>query len=390
MPSPLPTKALLIKPIGAHCSMRCSYCFYTPPEELFHGPPLMTVATRRTLQRAAVDTLGADVHLCWQGGEPTLAGLDFYRQAIDEQKALTDGRGMNNSMQTNGLHVDQAWAAFVAKEQMLMGLSMDGPPLLHDLCRKDRQGKGTGYRVCDAARRLLDAGAQVNALCCLSAYNIEYAYEIYDYLKEIGLTHMQFLPIVEGDDRTPGVLADFSVPPEAYGRMLCKLWDAWLADFTQNGPTTHIRFFESFSLRALGGQALDCEMHPTCGRYAVVERDGSIFPCDFFVEAFWKLGTIDEGLEAALCTPKNRHFAELRGIMQPTACRDCPAAFFCHGGCLKFRRLGGSIQPLSSLCAAYKQFVNHALPYVPFVTSVLQWRDIHKTIPSHEEGQTHA
>lgn len=373
MHSSLPTKALLIKPVGAQCSMRCSYCFYAPPATLFHGPKVMTAKTRQTIQSAALQTLGEKVHLCWQGGEPTLAGLTFYKEAIEEQKCLTSGRGMCNSIQTNGLHIDAAWADFIHKAQILVGLSLDGPPQLHDLCRKDIHGNATGHIVHDAAQRLMDIGANVNVLCCISAQNVTHGVEIYEYFKAQGLNHMQFIPIVEGLAQKPGTPSPLSVEATAYGRFLCQLWDAWLADFSAEGPQTHVRFFESFCLAALGSAAVDCEMHHGCGLYAVVEHDGSIYPCDFFVEKCWRLGTVEDGLANVLTSAKARHFAELRPMMRPKGCLACPAAFFCHGGCLKFRRLGGSILPHNALCAAYTQFAQHALPHVPFVSAVMQW-----------------
>lgn len=366
---PVSTRSLLIKPVGAACNLRCAYCFYTPRAEMFASGEVMSAAVRGNIQAEALRCCGPDVTLCWQGGEPTLAGLDFYRQALEEQKRLTSGQGMINTLQTNGLLLDEAWASFLARNRVLVGLSLDGLPTFHDRYRRDAGGCGTGARVLDAAKRLLDAGAAVNVLCCVTAHTAARAREIYEAFLELGLRHMQFIPVVEAD-ASGERQAEFSLTAAAYGAFLCDLWDAWLEDFTLSGPASHIRFFESFCRRSLGFMPLDCEMHPTCGLYAVVERDGSVFPCDFFVEPFWKLGNVQEGLDTVLCGRRALHFNELR-LLRDAACNLCPWGHFCHGGCLKYRRVGMKLHTKTVLCEAYKMFFAHAEQDMPLIGETL-------------------
>ncbi len=354
--------AVLAKPVGPRCNLRCGYCFYQPERRGFaSGTGDLRLMSETTLHRLTAEVLRLSVprpSLCWQGGEPTLAGLAFYERALALQRELGRDRAISNSLQTNGLLLDRQWTAFLRREGFLVGLSLDGPRDLHDAQRRDASGAGSWQRVMDAARRLQDSEVPVNALCCLTSASAARAEELYAFFTEEGFAHVQFIPLLEAMQPDSGEPAAFSLTPEAYGDMLCRLWNLWLGAL-ESGHSMGVRFFESFCHRALGLPPTLCEMYPGCGAYAVVERDGGIYPCDFFVSSHWRLGSLNQGLPEVLTSPKARHFNEIRLLLQPE-CRRCPWLAFCHGGCLKYRRLGLRLLPRTFFCEAYKTFFAHA------------------------------
>lgn len=354
---PLVPSAVLVKPVGPRCNLRCAYCFYQPERRGMGVGGLMDEATLRRLTVEVLRLPTPRPGVCWQGGEPTLAGLAFYERAVALQRALGRGRSVANSLQTNGLLLDRHWAAFLRREGFLVGLSLDGPEDLHDAHRRDASGAGSWQKVMDAGRRLQDAEVPVNTLCCLTPASAARAEEVYAFFAEQSFDHVQFIPLLEAARPGGNEPAAYSLTAEAYGEALCRLWNLWLAAL-ESGRAVGVRFFESFCLRALGQPPTLCEMYPGCGAYAVVERDGDIYPCDFFVSEDWRLGSLKQGLPEVLASPRARHFNEIRLLLQPE-CRRCPWLSFCHGGCLKYRRLGRPL-PKTFFCKAYQRFFSHA------------------------------
>ncbi len=394
--------SLLVKPVGGRCNLRCAYCFYRP-EERGDAERVMRPETLRLLTQEALRLETPRPSLCWQGGEPTLAGPAFYKDAVALQRKLGGGREIANSLQTNGLAIDRQWAAFLRKHGFLVGLSLDGPRDLHDAHRRDPDGAGTWRRVMDAAGRLRDAGVPVNILCSVTALSAGRVDELFAFFTEQGFEHVQFTPIMEADglprtnpagsdsagmgpastnsagadaaetgpagadaaetapagaDSAGAGLAGFSLSAEAYGKFLCRLWDLWTGHMDRGGRMG-IRFFESFCHRAFGLAPTLCEMYPGCGTYAVVEQDGGIYPCDFFAGEEWRLGNLEQGLLKALHSPKSRHFNELR-LMLRSECLRCDWKPWCHGGCLKYRKIGARPLPRTFFCRAYLRFFAHA------------------------------
>ena len=359
--------SLLVKPVGARCNLRCSYCFYHPDKRELGS--VMQPPALRLLIAQALRLPVPRPELCWQGGEPTLAGLAFYRQAVELQKELGQGREIANSLQTNGLLLDRKWAAFLKENGFLVGLSLDGPERLHDANRLGPDGRGSWRKVMDAAERLQDAGVPVNILCSLTEQAATAGDELFEFFIAGGFTHVQFTPLLEADAAGKGP-AHFSLTPERYGTFLCRLWDRWL-EALERGKAMGVRFFESFCHQAFGLAPTLCEMYPGCGTYAVVEHDGSVYPCDFFVTGQWRLGTLEQGLLEILQSPGARHFNEIR-LMLRTECRDCFWKAWCHGGCLKYRRLGPRLLPKTWFCESYRAFFAHAWPDLPRVSAAVR------------------
>lgn len=354
---------VLIKPAGPDCNLACRYCFYLPKQKQFPETPThrMSPQILEETVRQAMEGGGEEVVFAWQGGEPTLMGVAFFEQAVEfERRHGRGGQVVGNGLQTNGLLIDDRWCRFLRQADFLVGLSLDGPAHVHNHYRVTRGGRPTWERVVAAARRMLDTGVQVNALTVVNDYSACYACEIYEFLKEIGLRHMQFIPCCEWDPHRPGVPAPFSASPAQLGVFLCTLFDCWLADFDDGAPTTFVRWFDSLFATYVRVPPPECTLLPECGRYLVVEHNGDVFSCDFYVEPAWKLGNVlTDDLADLLNSPQQKRFG-LRKAELPPACQECRWLTHCRGGCPKERpRVLAEAKP-SYFCEAYRTFFAHA------------------------------
>lgn len=358
-----PLSFILVKPSGPDCNLACSYCFYTCKAQYFGGETVhrMDSHTLETLMRKSLQRPGEGMGFGWQGGEPTLMGLDFFKQVIEYQKQYGKGMRVSNSLQTNGILIDDSWAKFLGEYSFLVGLSIDGPAHIHDKYRVDRGVKPTHAKVEHAARLMLDANVAVNSLSVVTEESSRHAKEIYDYLKGLGFQYMQFIPIMEMDAADPRKVADFSVTAFSYGTFLCELFDLWLADFKEGRPTTSIRQFETYAAVYLGHEAFECTARKTCGDYLVVEHNGEVYSCDFFVEDTWKLGSVhdERSLADMLNSKRQTLFGEVKAKLDDR-CLRCPWLRFCHGGCPKDRLRNPATKRFNPFCESVKMFFSHA------------------------------
>jgi uncharacterized protein len=319
--------------------------------------------TDAVLEETIRQVLGQGEHSVsfgWQGGEPTLMGLPFFEKAVQLQIRHGRRHTVGNGLQTNGLLLDREWAAFLRRYNFLVGLSLDGPEHVHDRYRRSRGGKGSWTQVADRARMLLDSGVEVNALSVVNDYSVRFPEEIYRFHKGLGLMHMQFIPCVETDPTDSTRAASFSVSGEAYGRFLVRLFDLWLADFDGPTATTSIRFFDSVFHRYVGLPAPECTLEETCGVYVVVEHNGDVYSCDFFVQPEWKLGNVMTGRLAEMFnSPRQRRFGEWKAELPPR-CGSCRWRSLCRGGCTKDRIRDPRDNRLNHFCRAYEMFFEHA------------------------------
>ncbi len=354
--------SVLVKPAGPDCNMACAYCFYLEKSALFPGAKSrrMNEEILREMIKKVMGQSLQEVSFGWQGGEPTLMGLPFFEKAVEFQKEYGRNQVVGNGLQTNGLLIDKHWAEFFKEYKFLVGLSIDGPEHVHDHYRLMGNGKGSWSRVVEKARLLLDAGVEVNALAVVNDYSVQYAEEIYEYLKSIGLNYMQFIPCVETDPRSPGQSAPFTVPAEKYGEFLCAVFDLWLADFDGDMPSTSIRFFDSVFFHYAGLPPPECTLQEECGVYVVVEHNGDVYSCDFFVEPEWKLGNVmKDDLRILLNSEKQRDFGRAKATL-PKECQDCHWLRYCRGGCTKDRLHNPLNRTLNHLCSSFKIFFKHA------------------------------
>jgi uncharacterized protein len=345
--------SLLIKPASAVCNLDCEYCFYLDRE----ADPYIALPGRRmsleTLERL-VDTYLFYSYpssvFAFQGGEPTLAGLPFFEKLIEyQQQHGRGGQSVANALQTNAVLIDKHWCDLFRSYNWLLGVSLDGPEEINDLYRFNKERRGTWKRVMQSVDLLQANKVEFNILCVLSTANVEKPKELYRFYRKLGIDNIQFIPLAEFDGN--GNRLPFTITAEQYGRFLCEIFDLWWPERRK----VRIRFFDNLAEALAGQKPGTCTMHETCDSYVVVEYNGDIYPCDFFVEAPWKLGniTVDSWGEIARRT-RRYSFASKKTLAHPE-CQVCEYQSVCHGGCPKFRH-GPSrrFEDLDYFCSAYK------------------------------------
>jgi uncharacterized protein len=354
--------SVLIKPAGPDCNLDCSYCFYLDRSDQFSGAKVHRMS-ERVLEETVKQVLqqgGRHVSFGWQGGEPTLAGLPFFEKAVEFQTTYGNGKSVGNGLQTNGILLDKGWARFLRQYSFLVGLSLDGPEHVHDRYRHFKGGQASWKEVVDRAKMLLDAGVEVNALTVVNDYSVQFPEEIYNVHKELGLNYMQFIPCLETDPSDSSKAAQFSVSAESYGKFLVRLFDLWQADFDGPVATTSIRAFDSLFHKYVGLSAPDCTLLQTCGVYVVVEHNGDIYSCDFFVQPEWKLGNLMDGsIVEMLNSPLQTKFGVWKSDL-PEKCLQCQWLSPCRGGCTKDRIRDPRDSNLNHFCQSYITFFEHA------------------------------
>ncbi len=355
----MPPLNLLIKPASGRCNMRCRYCFYADEtsrrEVRDYGlmeESVLEEMTRKALAHAEnVCTFG------FQGGEPTLRGLDFFRRAVEyQQKYNVNHVRIENALQTNGLLIDGEWADFLAREKFLVGLSMDGMASLHNRNRPDAKGEGTLRRVLDTAALLKEKGVTFNTLTVVTGDTADKIDLIYDFFARHDLRWQQYIPCLDAFGEKQDWLT-----AEKYARFLKKLFDRW-ADDVMNGRFIYIRQFENYVGMLLGQPAENCGMMGMCGMQYTVEADGSVYPCDFYVLDPYRLGSFVTDDFATL--DEKRHalrFVEDSAV-KDRECLACEYYPLCRGGCRRDRDDGAGRLSRTRFCAAYKEFFAYALP----------------------------
>ncbi len=352
---------LLIKPSGSDCNLDCSYCFYkNRPSQIGTGRQRMSeqVLEQMIKDYMALGFTGAG--FAWQGGEPTLMGLDFYRKAVELQnKYRTAGQIVENSLQTNAVLFDDQWCQFLHDNNFLVGISIDGPKEIHDYYRIDHAGGGTFDKVVWAIDLCKKHKVEFNVLILVNDKNVGHPQAVVDFLLDKEIKFLQFIPCYETD--ASGKVADFSVRPQQYGEFLCRVFDIW----QKNGPANlSIRDFDSVLNYLLIGRHTVCTFDRQCSAYIVIEHNGDAFCCDFFVRPKWRLGNILEtniGELAGSVVKKN--FANAKCKLS-NRCLICRHLSICRGGCMKDRIIGdnGDFAKESYFCPAYKQFFDYTLP----------------------------
>jgi uncharacterized protein len=303
------------------------------------------------------------VHFGWHGGEPTLAGIEFYRQVVELQdRYLPAGWRCLNNIQTNGTLLNARWCSFLAEHHFAVGLSIDGPANLHNASRPDRRGRPTHERAMRGLRLLRAAGIEPDVLCTLNALTASHPTEVYRFFVDQNVQWVQFLPVVE---RAPGGgVSQRSVTPEAMGEFLCTIFDEWVRHDVERIGVQN--FLECF-LVVTGKPANLCVMSRTCGQVLAMEHDGSVYSCDHYVDPAHRLGEVmSDGLAALVGSPEQIAFGEAKHDSLPACCRECPVGFLCHGGCPKdrFATTPDGEAGLNYLCAGYLRLYSHVLPYL--------------------------
>jgi serine-type anaerobic sulfatase-maturating enzyme len=380
-----PSFHLLAKPTGAICNLDCTYCFFLSKEALYPGSPfrmaddVLEAYIRQLLEAHQTP----EVTIAWQGGEPTLMGLDFFRRAMDlVQRWRRPGQRIEHTIQTNGTLLNDEWAEFFAEHQVLVGLSIDGPKDVHDTYRVNKAGRGSFDDVIRGHEVLRRHGVEVNILCTVHAANQDRALEVYRYFRdELGARYLQFIPIVErvtedelplanqgwgerrGSDRplytqSGGLVTERSVDAQAFGRFHVEIFEEWVR---RDVGTVFVQMFDT-TLGAHVGQHSLCIFSPTCGTALALEHNGDLYSCDHYVEPDHLLGNIKrEHMLTLVASPQQQKFGQDKRDTLPQYCRDCTVRYACNGGCPRerFIETPDGEPGLNYLCAGYKEFFEH-------------------------------
>lgn len=384
----------MAKPVSSTCNLDCTYCYYLSKETLPGGPPtgrMSDEVLELFVRQYIASSPGPEVIFSWQGGEPTLLGLDFFRKVVAfEKKHARPGQKIENDLQTNGTLLNEEWCGFLKENRFLVGLSIDGPREIHDHYRVTKGGRPTFDLVFAAAKMLQRFGIPFNTLTCVHRFNGRKPLDVYKFLRqELNSTYLQFIPIVEfkhfartapntwdaallpkdGDpEARPGhphsVVTDWSVDPDDWGYFLCKVFDRW---FDRDIGAVMVNHIETLVAQHLGLPSQMCIYSENCGRAVAVENDGSLYSCDHYVYPEYRIGNLKAGaLDEMVFSPRQKDFGRAKSATLPQYCRQCAFLTDCWGECPKNRilRTPDGEPGLNYLCRGFKQFFAHATPEI--------------------------
>lgn len=359
----------MVKPVGSMCNLRCNYCYYLDKELQVGKPKIMSEELLEKYIKDYINGTDSDsVIFCWHGGEPLLAGKEFYRKAISFQKKYCKGKKIENTIQTNGTLIDREWADLFASEGFLTGVSIDGPESIHNTNRP-----GSYEKAIRGVGILKEAGAEFNTLSAISAASAGHGKESYRFFKEIGSHYMQFLPVVEhvkevegysrpvicSPEDPNGHIAPWSVTARDYGIFLVDVFDTWVEE--GDIGNYYVQIFDATLSRMCGLQAGVCSMNDSCGDAMVVEHDGSVYCCDHFVYPQFKLGNIcEKTLREMYGTSLQFQFGAAKSSDLPDKCRKCAWTSLCNGECPKHRFSSDGY--VNYLCTGLQHFFRHSTP----------------------------
>jgi len=381
---------VIAKPTGPLCNLGCRYCFYLEKENLY--PEIDQWAMPDEILETFIKQYiqGQDapaVSFAWQGGEPTLLGVDFFRRAVQLQKKYSDGKKIENCFQTNGIRLDEEWGAFLAENKFLVGLSIDGPEEYHDRFRVDKGGKPTFAKVMAGREALVRNEVEFNTLTCVQSHNSGAPHQVYDFLKEIGQGFMQFIPIVErrviepqeggltliaSEDPDEAKVTEWSVRPLQYGKFLSAVFDEWVR---KDVSSYYVQIFDTSLEAWYHGSSSLCVFQETCGKALAIEHNGDLYSCDHYVYPENRLGNIVETpLYELVSSEQQQLFGDRKRNRLPAYCLECPVLFACHGECPKHRfiKTPDGEPGLNYLCRGYKHFFKHIDPWMRYMAGELR------------------
>jgi uncharacterized protein len=391
----------MVKPIGSACNLDCKYCYYLSKEKLLgqqRGKRMADDLLEEHIRQYIQGQDGQQIVFSWQGGEPTLLGLDFYSKVVELQKKYQPAhQRIENDLQTNGMLLDAEWCEFLKQNSFLVGLSIDGPPELHDAYRVTRGGKPTFDKVFAAARLMKKHGVRFNTLSVINRLNVKRPLDVYRFLtREIGSKYVQFIPCIEPKDfettapqyweasklpivgtpaAKPGspdsVVTDWSVDPDDWGVFLCKCFDEWCG---KDVGRVLVNLFETAVAQTMGMPAQICIFNDFCGKALAIEQDGSVYCCDHYVYPEYRLGNIRERpIWEMVFSRRQMEFGLGKRDALPGYCRRCPHLKLCWGECPKNRliRTPDGEVGLNYLCGGLKRFFAHAEPHIKRIVNEL-------------------
>jgi uncharacterized protein len=386
---------VMTKPIGPICNLDCRYCFYLEKERLYQDErrwkmpaEVLENYIRQYIQSQPMSEVG----FAWQGGEPTLLGVDYFRNVRSLQDRHARGKTITNALQTNGTLLDDEWCEFLAKEKFLVGLSVDGPRELHNTYRVDKQGLDSFDDVWRGLKLLKKHGVEFNTLTVINRANSREPLKVYKFLREFGSGFMQFIPLVErtytgndlpldyappaepGEEAARYPVTDWSVEPRQLGKFLITIFDEWVG---RDVGRVFVQTFDVALGNWIGAPPGLCVFSPTCGSALAIEHNGDVYSCDHYVYPKFKLGNLTQTPLAQLVeSPFQRKFGQDKLDALPRYCIECDVRFACHGECPKHRfiRTPTGDPGLNYLCAGYKAFFTHVDPYMKQMSMLLHAR----------------
>lgn len=386
---------IMLKPAGSLCNLDCQYCYYLDKSEIYGGhEPRMSIDMLETVVKEYIGANDVpEVTFNWHGGEPLILGLDFYKKALEFERKYADGKIIHNTLQTNGTLITAEWADFLAKNDFLVGISIDGPADIHDRYRRDKGGYPTFDRVMAGLMNLQRAGAEYNTMSTVNKFSEGRGLEVYLFLKSLGSRFMQFMPVVEHvkyptdakgkmnkrlrpfivKPSTEGaMLSPWSISDIAYGKFMCDIFDYWVRN---DVGRYYVNLFDATLANWCGAMPGTCVHARVCGGNAVIEHNGDLYPCDHFVYPEYLLGNIRENdIKTLMQSQKQTDFGLDKRSALPTKCARCKYLFACNGECPKhrFNRTENGETGLNALCMGYFKFFDHVAPYMDMMKSLLQ------------------
>ena len=381
---------VMVKPTGPVCNLNCTYCYYLDKKKLYPGrndfklpEDLLEKFIKEYIEAQQVPV----VTFVWQGGEPTLLGIEYFKKIVEIQKKYSAGKNIENAFQTNGTRLDDDWCKFFTDNKILVGISIDGEEHNHDRFRKTNSGGPTFKIVMKGIELLHRHKVEFNTLSVVNSYNVHYGTETYRFLKKIGSGFMQFLPAVErigdisGDDRPSvvspvynqkAVVTDWSVGARDYGKFLISIFNEWVRN---DVARYYVQIFDATLANFVGEMPGVCIFSETCGDALAMEHNGDIFSCDHYVFPEYFLGNINDKSLAAMATSQEQFdFGVSKRNSLPSFCLRCEVRYACHGECPKHRIINtpDGKPGLNYLCEGYKMFFKHAEPYMEFMAKELK------------------
>jgi uncharacterized protein len=374
---------VMAKPTGAICNLDCAYCFFLSKEQLYPNSNFrMSDEVMENYIRQTIEAQSApEITIAWQGGEPTLMGLDFYRRVAEVvEKYRRPGTTIQNTIQTNGVQLNEEWCEFLREHNVLVGISVDGPRAMHDTYRRDKGGGPTFDKVIKGLRLMQQKGVEFNILCTINNVNSQHPLEVYKFFRDdLGARYIQMIPIVERiNDNGLTIfqqgrrVTDRSVTPHQYGRFLIEIFDEWVR---HDVGEVFIQMFDGVLISWLRGHSSLCIFRPTCGDGVALEHNGDLYSCDHFVEPKYLLGNIlKTPLVQLVNSDQQRSFGQDKQTSLPKYCRECEYLFACHGECPKNRFLDtpDGESGLNYLCAGLKAYFAHVDPHMRVLADLLR------------------
>lgn len=376
---------IMPKPIGSTCNIDCTYCYYLEKDVLYgkNQNNAMTISLLEKFTKEYIETQPTpDVNFTWHGGEALMRGIEFFKKAVEFQKFYGEGRVIMNTLQTNGIMLNDEWCKFFKENNFLLGISIDGPQHCHDKYRLDKRGNGTFEKTMRGVELLNKYGVEFNVLAVVNSYNVQFPLEVYKFFKSIGAHYIQFTPVVErsaerndglkllsANDNEVTAVTDWSVEPLAFGKFMTTIFDEWVQNDVGN---YFVIMFDSTLANFVKQPPAQCIWAKTCGHAGAMEFNGDVYACDHYVFPEYKLGNINQTpLLSLMLAPEQIRFGQAKYTRLPKQCEECSYLTLCYGECPKnrFTKTAAGEDGLNYLCKGFKHYFSHTYPYMEFMAN---------------------